>query len=206
MSHPEWLVPFKELLRTATADQLSPRFGGGDDSSARGAVLILLGETDGEPDLLLTERAHGMRSHPGQPAFPGGRIDAHESAVDAALREAAEETGVDPAGVEVLGTLPELWLPPSNFLVTPVLGFWHRPNEVFPVDPREVARVLRVPLRMLADPANRIRVRAPSGYVGPGFAIDGLQVWGFTGAILDRIIALTGWELEWDRERIEDLR
>jgi 8-oxo-dGTP pyrophosphatase MutT (NUDIX family) len=168
--------------------------------------LILLGERDGEPDLLLTQRAADMRSHPGQPAFPGGRIDPDESATEAALREAAEETGLDPSGVEVLGTLPALWLPPSNFLVTPVLAFWHRPSEVFAVDPREVAHVVRVPLQMLADPANRIRVRAPSGYLGPGFSVAGMQVWGFTGAILDRVLALTGWEREWDKERIEELR
>ena len=80
------------------------------------------------PDLLLTERAHDMRSHPGQVSFPGGSIDAGETPVQAALREAEEETGLDPAGVEVFGELPELWLPPSNFAVTPVLGWWRHPD------------------------------------------------------------------------------
>jgi 8-oxo-dGTP pyrophosphatase MutT (NUDIX family) len=206
VSHPLWLDPVKELLSTAKVELLSPRFQGGDPSSPRGAILILFGEENGEPDLLLTQRASDMRSHPGQPAFPGGRIDAGESPIEAALREAAEETGLERSGVEVLGALPELWLPPSNFLVTPVLGFWHTTSTVFAVDPREVAQVVRVPLKMLADPANRIRVRGPSGYLGPGFSVAGMQVWGFTGAILDRILALTGWEEPWDPTRIEDLR
>lgn len=206
MTHPAWLEPFVALLHSATVHDLSPRFDGGDEQSPRGAILILLGERDGDPDVLLTQRALDMRSHPGQPAFPGGRIDPGESAIAAALREAAEETGVDPHGVEVLGALPELWLPPSNFLVTPVLAYWRSPSEVFAVDPREVAQVVRIPLRMLADPANRVRVRAPSGYLGPGFMVEGLQVWGFTAAILDRILALTGWEEQWDPDRIEDLQ
>lgn len=206
MSHPGWLEPFKELLHNARVEDLSPLFRGGDQHSARGAILILLGESAGEPDVLLTQRSPEMRSHPGQPAFPGGRVDEGESVIAAALREASEETGLDPAGVEVLGSLPELWLPPSNFLVTPVLGYWLDPSDVFAVDPREVAQVVRVPLRMLADPANRVRVRAPSGYLGPGFSVAGMQVWGFTGAVLDRVLALTGWEQEWDRNRIEELR
>jgi 8-oxo-dGTP pyrophosphatase MutT (NUDIX family) len=203
---PQWLEPFRRLLHSATVHDLSPRFHGGDESSPRGAILILLGERDGEPDILLTQRALDMRSHPGQPAFPGGRIDPGETAIEAALREAMEETGVDPAGVHVLGELPELWLPPTNFLITPVLAHWHSPSDVFPVDPREVAQVVRIPLRTLADPDNRVRVRAPSGYLGPGFVVEGLQVWGFTAGVLDRLLALTGWEEPWDAERIEELR
>ena len=90
----------------------------------RGAVLMLFGEGEHGGELLLTERAHHMRSHPGQVSFPGGSIDPGETPVEAALREAQEETGLDPAGVDVFGELPELWLPPSNFAVTPVLGWW----------------------------------------------------------------------------------
>jgi 8-oxo-dGTP pyrophosphatase MutT (NUDIX family) len=206
VTHPLWLEPVKELVSTATVEQLSPRFQGGDELSVRGAILILFGEDNGEPDLLLTQRSSDMRSHAGQPAFPGGKIDRDESAIEAALREAVEETGLEPAGVEVLGTLPELWLPPSNFLVTPVLGYWHTSSSIFTFDSREVAQVVRVPIKMLADPANRIRVRGPSGYLGPGFSVAGMQVWGFTGAILDRLLALTGWEEPWDHMRIEDVR
>ena len=78
------------------------------DGGRPGAVLVLFGEDpDAGPDILLIERAHDMRSHAGQPAFPGGAVDDDDSGpVAAALREAVEETGLDPAGVDVLAELP----------------------------------------------------------------------------------------------------
>lgn len=201
---PEWLKPIYSLIGSIKAEDLSPRFTTGNDQSRPGAVLILFGEQNEKPDVLLTERAHTMRSHAGQPAFPGGAIDEGETPEDAALREAVEETGLDPSGVEILGTLPQLWLPPSNFLVTPVLGFWHTSSPISVKDPLEVAQVLRVPLESLIDPANRFRIRHPSGYVGPAFSVSGLRVWGFTAGILDRLLSLSGLEEAWDYERVED--
>ena len=93
-------------------------------------MLILFGESDGQPDVLLIERAHDMRSHAGQPAFPGGGVDdTDDGPIGAALREASEETGLDPDGVEVAGpVLPDLWVPPSGFVVTPVLAWWRQPS------------------------------------------------------------------------------
>jgi 8-oxo-dGTP pyrophosphatase MutT (NUDIX family) len=147
-----------------------------------------------------------MRSHAGQPAFPGGALDPEDDGpVAAALREAQEETGLDPAGVKILHALPELWLPPSNFVVTPVLAYWRVPSEVAAVDPAEVESVHRVALAELTDPANRVRVRHPSGYIGVGFRVRGMLVWGFTAGLLDRIIALAGWERAWDAGRIVDI-
>ena len=172
-----------------------------------GAVLVLFGEDpDSGPDILLIERAHDMRSHAGQPAFPGGAVDDSDSGPTAtALREAVEETGLDPTGVEVLAELPKLWLPPSGFVVTPVLAWWRDPSPVSVCDPAEVASVHRVPLSELLDPANRLRVRHPIGYVGPAFTVSGLLVWGFTAMVLDRLIAVAGWEIPWNLHRIEDL-
>src|SRR5205085_2231719 len=87
-------------------------------------------------------------SRRGQVSFPGGGQDPSDGGpVDAALREAREETGLDPRGVDVLGQLPPLYLPPSGFVVTPVLGWWRTPSPVRVVDPAEVAAVVRVPLR-----------------------------------------------------------
>ena len=166
-------------------------------------MLMLLGPG---PDLLLIERAADLRSHPGQPAFPGGAVDAGDGGpVPAALREAAEETGLDPAGVAVLGTLPPVFLAPSGFLVTPVLAWWRTPSAVGVADPREVAAVHRVPVAELVDPANRLRVRHPSGYVGPAFRVRGMTVWGFTGGLVDGLLRLAGWELPWDHDRVEDV-
>jgi 8-oxo-dGTP pyrophosphatase MutT (NUDIX family) len=167
---------------------------------------MLFGESDGQADVLIIERAHDMRSHAGQPAFPGGAVDpGDDGPVAAALREAAEETGLEPAGVDILAMLPRLWLPPSGFEVTPVLGWWREPSPVTARDPREVASVHRITVDELLEPENRLSIRHPSGFVGPAFAVRGLMVWGFTGGLLSRLFALAGWERPWDHQRISDL-
>jgi 8-oxo-dGTP pyrophosphatase MutT (NUDIX family) len=165
------------------------------------AVLILFGpNADGSEDVVLTERSHSMRSHAGQVSFPGGAIDPGDSGpVSAALREAQEEVGLDPAGVQVVAELPALYLPPSNFVVTPVVGWWAAPSPISVVDHLEVARVLRAPLSELTDPARRFTVSHPSGFVGPAFDVDGLLVWGFTAGLLSKVIKLAGLERSWDR-------
>jgi len=172
-------------------------------------VLILLGEgLDGatEPDVLLLERAHTMRNHAGQPAFPGGASDPGDGGpVGTALREAKEEVGLDPATVDIVTILPAIWLPPSNFVVTPVLGWWHAPHPVAAGSPTEVARVARVPIAELADPTNRLRVRHPSGHIGPAFNVRSMLVWGFTAGLLSAILDLAGWARPWDRARIVEL-
>jgi 8-oxo-dGTP pyrophosphatase MutT (NUDIX family) len=210
---PEWLLPLaKAVADIETADQAvggrgverrSPDAAG---QARRSAVLILFGEAAAEgPDLLFVERAKTLRSHPGQPAFPGGKIDPGESPVETALREAEEETALEPAGVQVFGTLPELYLTPSDFLVTPVLGWWRSPSEVRVRDLREVASVRRIPVSELADPANRVTVVHPSGFVGPAFLAGSLLIWGFTAGLLDGVLRFGGWEREWDRSRTHPL-
>jgi 8-oxo-dGTP pyrophosphatase MutT (NUDIX family) len=202
---PAWLVPLATAAASVTPDQLSS-FLPPDEGGRPSAVLVLLGEGDQGPDLLLIERAADMRSHAGQPAFPGGAIDpGDDGPVAAALREAQEETGLDPLGVQVFAALPALWLPPSGFVVTPVLGWWRTPSPVRAAEPAEVAAVHRVPLAELTDPANRLRVTHPSGYVGAAFEVRGMLVWGFTAGLLDRLLALGGWQLDWDASRVEPL-
>jgi len=170
------------------------------------AVLILFGDGPAGPDLLLIERAADLRKHAGQPAFPGGAIDAEDQGpVQAALREAAEETGVDPAAVQVVAVMPELYIWRSDFRVTPVIGWWHTPGPVAPGDPAEIAAVLRVPVAELASPANRMMIRYPGGQSGYAFRTSGLIVWGFTALLLDRVLALGGWEEPWDSSRLTSL-
>jgi 8-oxo-dGTP pyrophosphatase MutT (NUDIX family) len=202
---PAWLEPLVTVLPDVSADDLT-RFPAPPEADRRSAVLILFGEQDAGPDVLLIERAHDMRSHAGQPAFPGGRIDPTDAdAVGAALREAWEETGLDPDGVEVVGVLPDLYIPPSGFVVTPVVGWWRDPSPVAVVDTAEVASVHRVPVAELVDPDNRCRVVHPSGFVGPAFEVRDLLVWGFTGGLLDRLLHLGGWEQPWDQSRLVPL-
>jgi 8-oxo-dGTP pyrophosphatase MutT (NUDIX family) len=205
MTTPDWLRPLAEALPHVRPEQVSrflPPAGGGRHS----AVLVLFGDGADGPDLLFIERAATLRSHAGQPAFPGGaQDDTDDGPVAAALREAQEEVGLDPSGVELLGTLPDLWLPPSGFVVTPVLAWWREPHDVGVVDVAEVAAVARVPIAELVDPANRLRVTHPSGWIGPAFDVRGLLVWGFTAGLTDRLLALGGWELPWDQDRVREL-
>ena len=194
---PDWLRPVEAAARSITVHDLT-RFMVPDDADGvrRSAVLMLFGEGPQGPDLLLTERAHHMRSHPGQVSFPGGSIDEGETPEQAALREAQEETGLDPAGVEVFACLPELWLPPSNFAVVPVIGWWREHSPVSVLSPDEVHAVYRVPIGELRDPAHRITVLGPRGWRSPGFLIGDhhdVILWGFTGGVVARLFEYLGW-------------
>ena len=205
MTAPNWLSPLLDAVREPSRAALFPPPGEAV-GLRRSAVLVLFGEGAHGPDVLLIERSPHLRSHAGQPAFPGGGIDPDDDGpVGAALREAREETGLDPSGVEVLATLPDLWVPPSGNLVTPVLAWWREPSEVVAADEREVAAVARVPIAELVDPANRLTISHPSGRIGPAFEVADMLVWGFTAAVLDRLLALAGWEREWDHDRIAEL-
>jgi 8-oxo-dGTP pyrophosphatase MutT (NUDIX family) len=201
---PAWLTELagKAARMTVPPPLRPPASGDGRPS----AVLMLVGETAGQPDLLIVQRSPWLRRHAGQPAFPGGAIEEDDAGpVGAALREAAEEAGVDPAGVEVLAVLPELHISRSGFTVTPVLAWWRRPVPVVPAADGEVTAAVRIRFADLADPANRIRVRHPMGSSGPAFRLAGMFIWGFTAALVDRLLALGGFERPWDTGQIEDL-
>ncbi|HEY0636268.1 MAG TPA: CoA pyrophosphatase [Pseudonocardiaceae bacterium] len=207
---PEWLrrlvdvtgeLPSSALTRVPT-----PPPGTGRPA----AVLVLFGEDalgpGSGPDVLLLRRSDGLSSHAGQVAFPGGGVEEQDDGVvAAALREAVEEVGLDPGGVRPLALLPELFVPPSGFRVSPVLAHWERPSAVTAVDPAETAAVARVPISTLADPANRFLVRHPSGWTGPAFALPGMLVWGFTGGLLATLLSLAGWAQPWDDSDVRDL-
>lgn len=198
---PRWMAHL--LTRLGQQDPgFFSRFLPPDEGGRPSAVLILFGpNAEGGEDVVLTERSHSMRSHAGQVSFPGGAIDPGDSGpVSAALREAQEEVGVDPAGVQVVAELPALYLPPSNFVVTPVLAWWAQPGPIGVVDHLEVARVVRAPLSELTDPARRFTVSHPSGFVGPAFDVDGLMVWGFTAGLLSKVLELAGLERSWDED------
>jgi len=201
------LRPLLEAVRDVDSFPLSRHRIPPPDGGRPASVLILFGDhPDHGHDVLLVERASTLREHAGQVAFPGGGSDPGDAdAVATALREAEEETGLDPSGVVPLALLPELFVPPSGFVVTPVLAQWERSSPVHAVDAGETAAVVRVPLAALADPANRIQVGHPSGYTGPGFLVAGLLVWGFTGGLLSGLLDLGGWARPWESSRVLDL-
>lgn len=204
---PDWMRPLLDGVRGIDATFLTQHRIPPPEDGRPAAVLILLGEDPHHgPDVLLMERASTLRDHAGQVAFPGGGVDAGDAdAVAAALREAEEETGLAPSGVVPLALLPDLFIPPSGFVVTPVLAHWENPTQVHAVDSGETAAVVRVPLQALADPGNRLLVRHPSGITGPAFTVAGLLVWGFTGGLLSALLDLGGWSRPWDTGRVKDL-
>lgn len=203
---PPWFEPLLARVRTARTEDFTrirtPRTGGRDS-----AVLVLLGEDPVTgPDVLLLQRAATLRNHAGQPAFPGGASDPDDAdATATALREAGEEVGLESGSVTVLAQLPKLWIPVSDFVVTPVLAWWHRPHPVRPREPAEVAHVARLPVTELVDPGNRLRVRHPSGWIGPAFEVRGMLVWGFTAGVLAALLEMAGWERPWPVDRVLDL-
>ena len=206
---------------TALGDLGAPLANAEDARSA--AVLVLFGVLDSlqsehlaqsaavsrDLDVLLLARASTLRSHAGQIAFPGGRIDPEDDGViAAALREAEEETGLDPAGIRVLGALEPVPLATSQHLVAPVLAWWTDPSPVHAVDQAESADVFRVPVADLLDPANRVTtVLHRNGYIwrGPAFVLPpssgGHLVWGFTAMVLDGLFNRLGWTEPWDVTR-----
>jgi 8-oxo-dGTP pyrophosphatase MutT (NUDIX family) len=197
---PDWLRPLAELAGSVRAEQLAPKFPHPPANARPAAVLMLFADGPDGPELLLTERGSTMRNHAGQISFPGGSSDPTDTdAAHTALREAQEEVGLDPATVEVFATLPALWLPPSNYAVTPVLGYWHVPQRLQPVSVFEVGGIIHQPIRELLDPANRFSVEHPSGWRGPAFEVDSeVPLWGFTAGVISRLFDAVGWERPWD--------
>ncbi|MFI5757998.1 NUDIX hydrolase [Streptomyces sp. NPDC051569] len=204
---PDWLDPVVRAARTVAPEQLSSFLPPKSGSGRQSAVLVLFGEGERGPELLLMERASSLRAHPGQPSFPGGSLDPEDGdpattgPLRAALREAQEETGLDPSGVQLFGVLPKLYIPVSGFVVTPVLGWWRTPTPVGAVDPAETARVFTAPVADLTDPANRATALHPSGHQGPAFLVASALVWGFTAGVIDRILHFAGWERPWDASK-----
>ena len=169
------------------------------DPPRRSAVLMLFGPDPlGGEDVVLTERAHHMRSHAAQVSFPGGGLEDDDAGpIDAALREAEEEVGVNPESVDIVGSFPPLFLSPSGHAVTPVLGWWRAPG---PISVVEVAQVARIPLADLLAAQNRFTVVGPRGYRGPAFEAGGLFVWGFTAMLLAVLFDLAGLTEDWDEQ------
>lgn len=198
---PAWLEPVRRSARVVRGEELSRFLPPAGGTPREGAVLVLFGEGPEGPDLLLTERAHHLRRQPAQVSFPGGSLDPGETAVEGALRETHEETGIRPEEVAVFGVLPRLYLPPRDFAVAPVLGYWHDDDHLEVVNRGEVHAVFRVPVAHLLEPANRFTVIHPLGWRGPGWMIGprrDVLLWGFTAGIIDSLFTHAGWTRPWD--------
>jgi 8-oxo-dGTP pyrophosphatase MutT (NUDIX family) len=160
-------------------------------------------------DLLVTVRASTLRHHAGQAAFPGGAADPGDTGpVHTALREAAEETGIDATRLQPLATLEQMFIPPSGFHVVPVLAYSPDPGPVAVVDESETAVVARVPVRAFVNPKNRIMVYRKENTrrtAGPAFLLNEMLVWGFTGQVVSAMLDVAGWAQSWNTDGIWEL-
>lgn len=228
---PPWLAPLvrnadqvpQAYRRRVPPDVLTALTGAGSASEAArsgrdAAVLVLFsgphvehaeGQVPEDSDLLLTVRAGTLRHHAGQAAFPGGAADPGDSGpVHTALREAQEETGIDPVRLAPLATLERMFIPPSGFHVVPVLAYSPDPGPVAVVDESETAVVARVPLRAFINPRNRLmvyRTGSPSRWAGPAFLLNEMLVWGFTGHVISAMLDVAGWAQPWDTDDVRAL-
>ncbi len=227
---PSWLKPLLEnvgdvprayrsrvpssMLAAITAASSSATLTGAKRDAA---VLVLFsgpfdsssGGLPDDADLLVTVRASTLRQHAGQAAFPGGAADPGDGGpVGTALREAREETGIDPARLQPLITLERMFIPPSGFHVVPVLAYSPDPGPVGVVDESETAIVARVPVRAFVNPENRLMVyrkENTSQFAGPAFLLNQMLVWGFTGQVISAILDVAGWAEPWDSDDVREL-
>ncbi|MGY4709786.1 NUDIX hydrolase [Mycolicibacterium sp. CBM1] len=225
---PSWLAPLVENVdrvpqayRLRVPPELVAAVSGAGEAARSGrdaAVLVLFSGPDSarspgplpdDADLLLTVRAGTLRHHAGQAAFPGGAVDPGDTGpVDTALREAQEETGIDPGRLHPLATLERIFIPPSGFHVVPVLAYSPDPGPVTVVDAAETAVVARVPVRAFVNPENRLMVyRTGAGvrYAGPAFLLNEMLVWGFTGHVISAMLDVAGWSQPWNTEDVREL-
>lgn len=160
-------------------------------------------------DLLVTVRASTLRHHAGQAAFPGGAVDPDDAGpVATALREANEETGIDPGRVHPLVALDKVFIAPSGFHVVPVLAYSPDPGPVTVVDTAETAVVARVPVRAFINPDNRLMVYRDARsrrWAMPAFALNEMLVWGFTAQVISAMLDVAGWAQPWDTTEVRGL-
>lgn len=160
------------------------------------AGLLLVYPHQGAWHVPLTVRASALRHHTGQVSLPGGRVDPGESMEETALREAAEEVGLDGSAVEVVGRLTPLHIPVSGHLLHPVVAIAST-RPVFRIAEAEVDRLLEVPMERLrqADVVRweqRVRERPPAVLMDvPYFEVEGAKVWGATAMVLAEFLVLT---------------
>ena len=158
------------------------------------SVLILFYPIEDGIGLVLMLRPEYKGIHSGQISLPGGKYEEDdESLIFTALREAKEEIGVDPTQIQIIGQLTEMYIPPSNFMVTPVMGY-QATKPVFMADPKEVARIVEIDLKDLLDSKNfqmkKMKLRLGFNLKVPSYVIDGNIIWGATAMILSELVEI----------------
>lgn len=164
-----------------------------DRQSIQSGVMILIYARNGVMHTLMIRRPEYPGIHSGQMAFPGGRYEECDTTMqDTALREMEEEIGIRAGSVQVAGPLTQLYIPPSNYMVHPFVGFTH-PDPVFYPDPAEVAGVVEIPLHMLMHPG-AVQHLPPAPEFKfmdvPAYVINNAVIWGATAMITAEFMAV----------------
>jgi len=159
-------------------------------------AAVMVGVTDRpRPGVIFTRRPQGMRQHAGQIAFPGGKLDPGEDAIEAALRETHEELGINPSAISVIGAT-DRFITGTGYDITPILGLLPPDLPIIP-NPDEVSAWFEAPLHFILDPANRVRKQAVyGGHLRDYTEIvwEGHRIWGVTAAIIDNLASRLAWE------------
>lgn len=208
---PSWLEPvvnnrsLGDLTRSITGRPVTT------SGPKQAAVMMLFSggrggeERPQDAGILLTHRTPTMRTHSGQMAFPGGRIDPGDHGpVHAALREAWEETGLDPDAVTPLATLDVVSVRSNGYPVHPVIAYNHSQAETWVASEDETDDVFVAGIDELLAPESRLMV-GWGDWTGPAFKVNGYLVWGFTAALLAGVFTASEWDIPWHSERIYGL-
>jgi 8-oxo-dGTP pyrophosphatase MutT (NUDIX family) len=184
-------ITVDDVRRAVTGHEDLPTLPG-DEDGPNSAVLAAVWDEDGEARILLTRRGSWLRSHSGQVAFPGGRVDPGETLAEAALREAQEEVGLDPASVELIGRLSRMHTISSGAGIYPFVGVLPgRPT--LEINPDEVARAFDVRLTELrSDDVFHEEIWGIAETERPiyFFEVDGETIWGATARMLYELLLL----------------
>ena len=184
----------KRLEPVERVDMLSDALEGQLPYARKAAVLLGLFDQEGEPTILFIRRSSTLRAHSGEIAFPGGGVDQTDSSpIMAALREAQEEIGLDPARVEVLGVLQPVFTVVSNYLVIPVVAFLPRGLGTLQLQASEVTEIILAPLHDLTNPdifhteewMRVVRTRTVYFYDYGSY-----RIWGVTARILNELLEM----------------
>ncbi len=183
---PAWLDAIRSRIAQSRPSDHDPSL----DSVLRpAAVLVLLIDSNDGPNVLLTQRAATLTNYPRSLVFPGGSTETNDEGPTAtALREAAEEIGIDPTQVHIIGSLAPLPLRETGFLVTPVVGWCTRLQPSDTPNPEEVTVEVQIPLREFADTSDRVQRSPLANTTDFQFSIDGTAVGEMTSIVIDALL------------------